>query len=531
MRAHLSDTLATPPNTRRATAAATSSPRPITVSADGILVLSGYGLRISVQRRHLAVADGVGRDRRSGTLHRATSGLKRLVVIGHTGFITLEAVRWLHDAGVAYVQVDSDGRLMASYASLGTNDVRLRLAQALATTSDVGLGVAKRLISDKLEAQRSVLEHAVPGSAASAQLIAEALDHVNGATIADELRWCEATAATAYWNALADTPLRFVRAELTRVPAHWRVFGSRHSPLTSSPRKAITPAGAILNYLYAILESETRIALIARDLDPGVGFQHSLQRFRSSLAYDVMEPVRPAVDRFVLELLAARVFSVKDFVETRDGSCRLTPDLARVLANTAPRWAAQVRPVVAHVAIELQRRPVTPAAVASRRRSAFPGALQRRTVGGSWPAAPTAPEPRCGECGSPISRARYAKCGTCERVRKTPLAPRLGGIQALARLRAAGSDPAHGGRAGKKRSAIASRRHAEAIAATGRERLTAEERERFNEEVLPGLAAVTLAALSTATSLSKTYCSFIKRGLRVPHPRHWEALLAAAVGR
>jgi hypothetical protein len=34
--------------------------------------------------------------------------------------------------------------------------------------------------------------------------------------------------------------------------------------------------------------------------------------------------------------------------------------------------------------------------------------------------------------------------------------------------------------------------------------------------------------VSRATSLSKTYCSFIKRALRVPHPRHWPVLLELA---
>ena len=60
---------------------------------DGVLVMSGYGLRISVERKHLVVEDGFGRDRRRGALHRATSGLRRLVVLGHTGFVTLNALR------------------------------------------------------------------------------------------------------------------------------------------------------------------------------------------------------------------------------------------------------------------------------------------------------------------------------------------------------------------------------------------------------------------------------------------------------
>ena len=53
------------------------------------------------------------------------------------------------------------------------------------------------------------------------------------------------------------------------MPEHWCSFGERHSPLTTSPRRAATPAGAILNYLYALAEFECRLALLAVGLDPG----------------------------------------------------------------------------------------------------------------------------------------------------------------------------------------------------------------------------------------------------------------------
>jgi hypothetical protein len=42
---------------------------------------------------------------------------------------------------------------------------------------------------------------------------------------------------------------------LGRVPLHWQVFDSRASSLTKSCRLAVTPPNAMLNYLYAILES------------------------------------------------------------------------------------------------------------------------------------------------------------------------------------------------------------------------------------------------------------------------------------
>jgi CRISPR/Cas system-associated endonuclease Cas1 len=41
-----------------------------------------------------------------------------------------------------------------------------------------------------------------------------------------------------------------------------------------SPRLAANRANAILNYLYAVLESETRLAVAALGLDPGLGFWH-----------------------------------------------------------------------------------------------------------------------------------------------------------------------------------------------------------------------------------------------------------------
>jgi hypothetical protein len=35
--------------------------------------------------------------------------------------------------------------------------------------------------------------------------------------------------------------------------------------------------------------------------------------------------------------------------------------------------------------------------------------------------------------------------------------------------------------------------------------------------------------LLRATGLSRTYCGMIRRGVQIPHPRHWEALRALVV--
>ena len=73
------------------------------------------------------------------------------------------------------------------------------------------------------------------------------------------------------------------------------------SPLTGSPRLAVNPPNAILNYLYALLESESRLAAAALGLDPGIGVLHVDTPARDSLACDLMEAVRPQIDGFLID--------------------------------------------------------------------------------------------------------------------------------------------------------------------------------------------------------------------------------------
>jgi len=104
------------------------------------------------------------------------------------------------------------------------------------------------------------------------------------------------------------------------VPTHWRTFTSRHSSLTGSPRLATDPVNAILNYLYAILEAEAGLEAATWGLDPGLGVLHAGTIARDNLACDLMEPIRPLVDSYLLKWLAAEPLRREWFFETRSGS-------------------------------------------------------------------------------------------------------------------------------------------------------------------------------------------------------------------
>jgi hypothetical protein len=48
----------------------------------------------------------------------------------------------------------------------------------------------------------------------------------------------------------------------------------------------------------------------------------------------------------------------------------------------------------------------------------------------------------------------------------------------------------------------------------------------FKREIAPRLDGFALKEMGKATGLSLAACSRIRAGAKVPHPRHWEALLA-----
>src|SRR4029077_9623439 len=176
---------------------------------------------------------------------------------------------------------------------------RLRRAQVLAHHSGTALQITRELIDHKLEGQERVARENLKSSIA-VSAISRAREGVAVAKTPDAIRFIESRAAHAYWGAWRNQAINFPKNDMRRIPEHWQAFGTRISPLTGSPRLAANPVNAMLNYLYAVLESETRLALAALGLDPGLGLLHTDAPSRDSLACDVMEPVRPQVDEYVL---------------------------------------------------------------------------------------------------------------------------------------------------------------------------------------------------------------------------------------
>jgi len=414
-----------PESHARAELLATRKPRRKTTArraGAGIVIAHGYGLSVGVERRHLTVEDGFGRHRRTRRYHR-TDRLRRLVIIGQSGYMTLDALRWLHDTVAAFVHVDTSGELIAATVGDGADLAGLRRAQALAPDGLAGLEITRHVLKLKISGQRTVVDE-LPGDVLLAGDPRAGLERlfseIDRCPSMSRLLAAERDAAKLYWQAWASLPVRFPRAGAAKLPEHWPTFGQRASLITGGPRLATNPANAILNYLYALLEAETIFACHALGLDPGLGIFHADREGRASMALDLMEAARPAVDAYLLALLSQRTLSAREFVETRDGGCRITPRLAEQLADTCDIWRSHVAPVVEWAANTLatharsrvpSRAPLTRAHHRAALDDRLPDRKPRKTH------VKSALPPTCRGCGRALTAGRRPYCEDCRRQR------------------------------------------------------------------------------------------------------------------
>jgi hypothetical protein len=310
--------------------------------------------------------------------------------------------------------------------------------------------------------------------------------------------------------------------------------------LSGKPSRATTPGNALLNYLYAILESEMTVALLAQGLDPGIGMFHADIDGRSSLALDAIEAVRPYVEYWLFTYLQATVFANRDFHELPDGEVRLSHPLNSHLAHTAALWRKACKPMAEWLARSFERtsrlapvRAVLAPSVAPLSR-AKPEAepLTRGILPTLMPQLrtfiPTArghrpavvkdnPVPRtCWDCGRALSPDRRAFCGKeCAENYRRAMGKRRPVVKPVARA----------SRKQHRQAKLAGRQAAERLRTADGDAL----RRWYAEELQPRLSRMHPTEIALGAVMGRSYAYYIVAGTRIPHPRHYPSL-AALVG-
>jgi CRISPR-associated endonuclease Cas1 len=486
------------------------------ISKLGVLTLYGYGIRITMQAGHLEIEDGIGPERRKLRLPRVNHRLKRLVCISEDGFVTLSALKWLAEIGASFVMLDRLGKVRIVTGPTSSSEARLRRSQAMAISTGRALPIARELMTAKLAGQETLVREKLK-NVNVANSIAELQDSLSHAETIDAVRAIESRAASEYWGAWRDVAVLFPSKDLTRVPSHWLKFGPRHSPLTGGPRRSVNPANSLLNYTNAVAESECRLAASACGLDPGIGFVHKDTANRDSLALDLIETIRPAIEAWLLDWLIREPLRRSDFFETANGNCRISSDVCSKLSETAPIWGKLVAPWAEYVARTLWAGSASRSLSANTFKTPLTQSHRREAKGVTSPKV-NIPKVQhvCRGCGKPI-RKHLKNCGVC--------APPKEMMIAAARLgRVAAKTPEARTKHAKSMSRQALARYAWNPSSQP-VWLTAE---FFSDSIQPLLTNVSASVIQSRLGVSRYYAGKIRQGKCCPHPRHWKELLLLA---
>lgn len=132
----------------------------------------------------------------------------------------------------------------------------------------------------------------------------------------------------------------------------------------------------------------------------------------------------------------------------------------------------------------------------------------------------------CWECGVVLDDRTRQYCDEClpeYREAQANVSVDAGRVK-LKELRAEGTNPSPTVEAGEKRRSTMQQRRREEGESDAAHPNTVVDDSVFTTEILPTLQELSLSAIAGATGLFQQYCSLIRRGLNVPHPRHWEAM-------
>lgn len=285
------------------------------------LLISGFGTAINVDKRRLVITNKLENTRLEVYPHQAQ--FTSIVVGGHYGSISFEALRWLLKNDISLITLNWNGNLLSITLPKETANANLRVRQYERYLDDAfRRKVAQSILDEKIKKSLNLLSSLLEFYSLDKNIVKSFDDARLTFKDRPELLTYEGNIAILYWN-----ELQKVFRELYPTFNFTNRNGRRHS----WNMNASDEINALLNYGYALLEAQIRKTINSVGLDPAIGFLHELKDGRDSLVYDLMEPFRWLIDLSVVQLLEDKKLRKSDFIVTENYHIRLRESAAKTL--------------------------------------------------------------------------------------------------------------------------------------------------------------------------------------------------------
>lgn len=248
------------------------------------------------------------------------------VIVAGAPMVACSVWRALAQHNIPAVILPARGQGEAAY--LGTvipTSVERRLIQYRAVSdAKLSLTIAQWLLTAKLQGQEANLKLMAKRNVKLEDDMARIRDgrrKLQTDQRIESLMGHEGAAANQYYRALAKV-----------LPAKWQFEGRNRRP----PRD---PVNGLMSLSYVLAAAEIRQVLFKRGLDPALGFLHALHGGRDNLVLDILEPLRPTIDRFVFGLLD-NPLNLNHFHTHEADGCRLGKNGRKFFYGAWSEWLA-----------------------------------------------------------------------------------------------------------------------------------------------------------------------------------------------
>lgn len=252
------------------------------------------------------------------------------VVVGRNAQVSTQTIFELMGLRIPIFYIDRRGKIVGHFVSEKLSATRLLRQLEIFRETQTQLDLSREIIAEKISNQRDLLKRYEKTVDADKLNIAtkklkQIADKLPALQSLEEIRGVEGLAAKIYFATFADI--------LDQSRWKWK---------ERSQHPARDPVNALLNYGYAFLEREVRVAVALCSMDARIGFFHSNDGRKDSLIFDLMEFFRqPVIDRFILNLLNKRMIQPKNFLSSPE-ECLLTDDGRIIFCTRYEEYMAKV---------------------------------------------------------------------------------------------------------------------------------------------------------------------------------------------
>lgn len=224
--------------------------------------------------------------------------IKRLVITTNC-FMDVQLLGKLAEKNITSVILSSrQSKQLAVISSTKHNDASIRIKQyQFFLSKSSRLDAIKQLVKEKLIRQLCLLNQLSKNRPkeskiffSSSKIIRQLIKKIATTKNKESMTGIEGAAAKQYFQ------------------CYTRVFKKSWSFTGRNKRPPKDPVNSVLSFTYTLLHSRCTQALNSVGLDPMIGFMHELDYGRDSLSSDIMEPLRPYMDKFVYQLFKNNVF-------------------------------------------------------------------------------------------------------------------------------------------------------------------------------------------------------------------------------